>query len=108
MPLYNVTVTLETQIVVVAEDEDHAYQIAQENTREAIDNDRPDPDVGDRMLRCNKPHRHSNSRRKTPCRCGGLPGAGRARRGQARRPALESRLQRHRRAHRHGDSIGRR
>lgn len=45
MPLYNVTVTLETQIVVVADDEDHAYQIAQENTREAIDNDRPDPDV---------------------------------------------------------------
>lgn len=45
MPLYNVTVFLETQIVVVADDEDHAYQVAQENSREAIDNDRPAPDV---------------------------------------------------------------
>lgn len=45
MPLYNVTVTLETKIVVVAEDEDHAWQVARDEAREAIDNDRPDPDV---------------------------------------------------------------
>ena len=45
MPLYNVTVRLETTIVVLADDEEHAYQVAQENTREAIDNDRPDPNV---------------------------------------------------------------
>jgi hypothetical protein len=40
--IYNVTVTLETKIVVVAADEEHAFQIAQETAREAIDNDRPD------------------------------------------------------------------
>lgn len=45
MPLYNVTVTLETKIVVVADDEDHAWQVARNEAREAIDNDRPDPDV---------------------------------------------------------------
>lgn len=45
MPLYNVTVTLSTTMVVLADDEDHAYQVAEENTRDAIDNDRPDPFV---------------------------------------------------------------
>ena len=45
MPLYNVTVSLETTMVVFADDEGHAYWVAKENTREAIDNDRPDPDV---------------------------------------------------------------
>ncbi len=45
MPLYNVTVKLETTIVVFADDEDHAYQVTREITREAIDNDRPDPDI---------------------------------------------------------------
>lgn len=45
MPLYNVTVSLEIQIVVVADDEDHAYQVSEENTREAIDDYMPDPDV---------------------------------------------------------------
>lgn len=45
MPLYNVTVTLETKIVVVADDEDHAWQVASDEARDAIDNDRPAPDV---------------------------------------------------------------
>lgn len=45
MPIYNVNVTLETTIVVVADDEDHAYQVARDNTRDAIENDRPEPGI---------------------------------------------------------------
>lgn len=56
MPLYNVTVSLETKIVVFADDEDHAYQIAQENSRDAIDNDRPYPDVSVRGEITNEKH----------------------------------------------------
>ena len=45
MPIYNVLVTLETTMVVVADDEDHAYQVAQKNAREALDEGSLDPDV---------------------------------------------------------------
>ena len=58
MPLYNVTVTLETLIVVVADDIDHAYKIANENTRDAIDNERPDPDVNVRGEVTSERHLH--------------------------------------------------
>lgn len=43
MPLYNVKVTIETTMVVVADDEDHAHQVAEENIREAIDYEMPTP-----------------------------------------------------------------
>lgn len=45
MPIYNVEVTMETTMVVVADDEDHARQVAAENARDAFDCDRPEPDV---------------------------------------------------------------
>ena len=45
MPIYNVRVKFETTMVVIADDEDHAYQVAKEEARQAIDDERPDPDV---------------------------------------------------------------
>lgn len=56
MPLYNVTLTLETEIIVVADDEDHAYQIALENARDAINNDSPNPNVSVRGEVTNEKH----------------------------------------------------
>lgn len=45
MPLYNVTVTVTTTVVVQADDEEHASQVGQENAMDAIETDRPDPEV---------------------------------------------------------------
>ena len=45
MPLYNVEVTLKCTIVVQDDDEEDARQVAQESTREAIEDQRPDPSV---------------------------------------------------------------
>ena len=45
MPLYNVKVTMKTLMVVVADDEDHARQVAREEARDAFDNDRPEPEI---------------------------------------------------------------
>ena len=45
MPLYNVKVTMETLIVVVADDEDHARQVAREEARDAFYNERLEPKI---------------------------------------------------------------
>lgn len=47
MPIYNVRMTFETTMVVVADDENHALEVAKENTQRAIDDtsDRPKFDV---------------------------------------------------------------
>ena len=45
MPIYNVKVTIETTMVIVADDEDHAYDIARDEAREAINDNRPDPNI---------------------------------------------------------------
>jgi hypothetical protein len=45
MPLYNVVVSIRTQIVVVADDEKHASQVAQKNARTAIEDVGFDADI---------------------------------------------------------------
>jgi hypothetical protein len=45
MPIFNVKVILETTIVVFADNEDHAYDVAYETAIEVIDTERPDPCV---------------------------------------------------------------
>lgn len=37
MPIFNVTVTMETTLVVIAEDENHAWEVARENARRDFD-----------------------------------------------------------------------
>ena len=37
MPIFNVIATMQTSMVVVADDEDHAWQVAQEHAKEAFD-----------------------------------------------------------------------
>jgi hypothetical protein len=37
MPIYNVLATIETTMVVVADDEDHAWEVAQDHAMEAFD-----------------------------------------------------------------------
>jgi hypothetical protein len=37
MPIFNVTATMETTLVVIADDENHAWEVAQEHTRRAFD-----------------------------------------------------------------------
>lgn len=36
MPLYNVTVSIETTMVVIADDEDHAFDVATDNKRDHL------------------------------------------------------------------------
>jgi hypothetical protein len=45
MPLFNVAVSFTLLMVVQADDEDHADQVAEENAREALDDQRPTPNV---------------------------------------------------------------
>lgn len=39
MPLYSLELTMTTHAVVVADDEDHAYDVAEENAKRAFDDD---------------------------------------------------------------------
>ncbi len=45
MPIYNVRASFEVTMVVVADDEDDAYRVAREEAREAIDDERPEPQI---------------------------------------------------------------
>jgi len=37
MPIFNVIATMQTSMVVIADDEDHAWEVAQEHAQEAFD-----------------------------------------------------------------------
>ncbi|WP_418648851.1 hypothetical protein ACNQFN_11325 [Thauera butanivorans] len=45
MPIFNVVATKTTRMVVVAEDEDHAWQVAQEHARQAFDDANEPTDI---------------------------------------------------------------